>query len=205
MEQHRIDQHSSDQQGIGESGAQDSIDRVWLKKARNQFDTLYTAIRDMVYYRELRRLASDDRVTQVMLDHLRIALLGSIVINWNKLFALEKSEEAWKRLTAESAGFRTRVYSATGFDYQQWSDYRKSVREFSARLHAHFDSSHHLENQLELEPMFRVLEVAHRWMHQLYQGQEALACDDLLKADYIEQLASAVRERLREWPRLRQG
>ncbi|MCL6417579.1 hypothetical protein MIB92_18105 [Aestuariirhabdus sp. Z084] len=182
---------------------QEMFDRVWLKKARNQFDTLYTAIRDMVYYRALRSAQCDDEVGRLLVENLRIALLGSIVINWSKLFALERNEEAWKRLTAESSGFRNRVYEATGFNYQQWSDYRKSVREFSARLHAHFDSSHHLENKMILEPMFQVLEVAHLWMHDIYQGHEELACDDLLQGDYIEQHTADVQQRLVSWPMIR--
>ncbi|WP_426414873.1 hypothetical protein [Aestuariirhabdus sp. LZHN29] len=181
---------------------EESFDPLWLRKARSQFDTLDTAIRDMIYYRELVAVVSDDEVTRLLVEHLRISLLGTIVINWNKLFALENSEEAWKRLTAESAGFRQQVYSATGFNYQQWSDYRKSVREFSGRLHAHFDPSHHLESQLVLEPMFLVLEVAHQWMHQLYEGHQELASDELLQADYIEQLGQQVRERLQAWPLL---
>ncbi len=177
-----------------------TFDKVWLKKSRNQFDTLYTAIRNMVYYRELQRLTSDDEVVSVFFENARVALLGSIIINWNKLFALDLNEEGWKRITAESGEFRNRVYQATGFNYQQWRDYRKSVREFSARLQAHFDSSHHLEQQLSLDPAFQVLEVCHVWLHEVYQPHPELACEDLLQKDYIEKLSADLDEKVLRWP-----
>lgn len=180
--------------------ADQDYDKVWLKKSRNQFDTLYTAIRNMVYYQQLKKLTSDDETIAVFIESARIALLGSIVINWNKLFALDVQEEGWKRITAESGEFRNRIYQATGFNYQQWHDYRKSAREFSARLQAHFDASHHLEQQMALEPAFQVLEVCHNWLHEVYQPHPELACADLLQEDYIAGLSSSLNQKLKAWP-----
>ena len=49
--------------------------------------------------------------------------------NWCRLFGTDISNRYWQQTTQEEGEFRELVYDATGYNYQQWSDYRKQMNE----------------------------------------------------------------------------
>ena len=136
--------HSESKQSEQELALSSPILPSSLHKALLELECLYTASDCLIAYNTLVKRwegnpgkANSGEGIPVFWMHSRAALMGSFTINWCKLFGSDCNDRFWKQVTLEQKTFRELVYEATGFTYQEWTDYRKAMTAFRNQVTFH--------------------------------------------------------------------
>ena len=161
-----------------------------LHKALLEQECLYTASDCLIAYNALvKKWGSDSGVdVPVFWLHSRAALMGSFTINWCKLFGSDSSDRFWKQVTLEQKSFRELVYEAAGFNYQEWTDYRKAMTAFRNQVTFHLTPYFDYKDVPDFSAAFDVLKVTHQWLRQVAESLEEPVVGNLTNKEYFENI-----------------
>ena len=173
------------------------IDANIVRKALNESEALYTAADcGMSYLALMSQLTSADRGDSESRNefwfHAQAALRGSFVINWCKLFGVDVKDIYWKQVTLEQKAFREAVYAETGFDYQAWDRYRKSMSDLRAVMVEHLNPYYPLESLPDFEPALAVIKVCHQWLLNVCDELDVDKTGPLGRGDYFTKVADDI-------------
>ncbi len=161
-----------------------------LHKALLLQPTLYTGLRDMIYFTALEQRLGDGQECAPFWLHVKTDLFGAGVMNWCKLFGVDKEDPFWKQVTLEHPDFRRELYRVTGLDYQGWYDYRRQMSQFRNAMLVHPDPYADFEQVPEAAPALASLKLSHRWLHPLAKGLPGCSVE-LLQEDFVERLEAS--------------
>ena len=162
-----------------------AIDANIVRKALRETEVLYTAADCALSYQALDEKLGSEATNNDFWFHTRGALRGSFVINWCRLFGVDVKDIYWKQATIEQKPFREAIYQATGFNYQVWDKYRKSMSDLRAILIDHLNPYYPIEDLPDFEPAIKVLEVCHLWLHDVVTEFELAAEGPVAQQDYF--------------------
>ena len=179
------------------------IDANVVRKALLESEALYTAADCGMSY-----LALANKCSQVINGesgdknefwfHAYGALRGSFVINWCKLFGVDVKDIYWKQVTLEQKAFREAVYAATGFDYQQWDHYRKSMSDLRAVMVEHLNPYHPIDTLPDFAPALAVIKVCQQWLGDVCGELAVEKTGPLGRADYFQKVAADIEVTLQQ-------
>ncbi|MDX1695421.1 MAG: hypothetical protein R3208_16785 [Ketobacteraceae bacterium] len=164
------------------------LDVNTVRKAMIEAGVLYTAADCGLSFDALSQRLGDSVASNEFWFHTRGALRGSFVINWCKLFGIMAQDAYWKRVTLEQKPFREAVYAATGFDYQGWDAYRKTMSDLKAVLSEHLDPYYPLADLPDFGPAMKVLEVAHHWLREVAAEFDVATEGPMAQENYFDKV-----------------
>lgn len=74
--------------------------------------------------------------------HLQNVLLYDTVINWCKIFGVDREDCHWKRLVKNHDHFRKYLFSKLGKNKKEFSEYHSKMIDFRNKWVVHFDPKH---------------------------------------------------------------
>lgn len=173
-------------------------------KALLELECLYTASDCLMAYDALNAKLEeglDERADDIKAGiegmpvfwlHTRAALMGSFTINWCKLFGSDCNNSFWKQVTLEQKTFRERIYATAGFNYQAWTDYRKSMTGFRNQVTFHLTPYFDYKEVPDFAPAFEVLKVTHLWLREVAVSLGEPLEGNLANEMYFEQIQQQV-------------
>jgi len=165
-----------------------------LHKALLELECLYTASDCLIAYNALVKKWGDniEEDVPVFWLHSRAALMGSFTINWCKLFGSDSNDRFWKQVTLEQKAFRELIYEATGFNYQQWADYRKAMTAFRNQVARHLTPYFDYKDVPDFSAAFEVLKVTHNWLRYVAEYIEEPVVGNLSHSEYFENIETEI-------------
>ncbi len=158
-----------------------------VHKVANEIECLYTAADCLIGFEQLNKRYETQQAPDFW-QHVHSALMGAFVINFCKLFGVDCNDRFWKQLTIEQKEFRERIYSATGFDYNHWMDYRKSMTELRNRISVHLTPYSKIRDIPDFEPARQMLQICHHWFAELYQQLGMALSGPMAEPEYFARI-----------------
>ncbi|MCG8668452.1 MAG: hypothetical protein MI867_03495 [Pseudomonadales bacterium] len=172
------------------------IDANIVRKALNEAEALYTAADCGMSYLALRDKFESNQTPNTFWFHTQGALMGSFVINWCKLFGMDVKDQYWKQTTIEQKEFREAVYRETGFNYQAWDKYRKSMSDLKAVVVDHMNPYFPLDQLPDFHPAIQILKVSHEWLRQVLAELNVAAEGPVNDSDYFKKVEGDIKATL---------
>lgn len=165
-----------------------------LHKAFLELECLYTASDCLIAYNVLVKKWGSDPGAEVPAFwlHSKAALMGSFTINWCKLFGSDSTDRFWKQVTLEQKAFRELVYTATGFNYQVWADYRKAMTALRNKVVSHPTPYLGGSDVPDFSAAFDVLKVTHQWLRQVAEYIDEPVVGNLSSREYFKNIETEI-------------
>jgi len=166
-----------------------ALDKGVLNKAADELESLYAAGDYLIAYQQL--IQKHDKVDQCanFWLHTESALCIGFIVNWCKLFGVECCDRFWKQSTIEQKSYREHLYGATGFQYQEWSEYQSGMTAFYHIVLSHPGASFVDVERPDFEPALKVLQATHEWWRDLVNEFDLGLSGQVSDAAYFQRSA----------------